>query len=499
MLDRIISGAGAVADAADRMVRVLGRSGGLFGHRPGSVLVAAVCAVLAVILVFAGLEATDNPTAASMTPDQVAKAGDLGSRTFATISGSIAATYVETFTDDNGNGTQEAGEDGISWFYFLVDPATKSGVAIRSKSAPPELYRFEAAGVVVEDAAYVTEDVSFFQEEATSLKFRLDTGKYLDTTAPVAATTPVLDLAKGIPAADTPIRIAGSRAGGYLQFCSSDANGDGACQDSEVDLWDLAVFDPVSGTGITVVVDQNPEFTPATFTGMLRRDERAVGEAKTTDGFDFSTLGLDVSDVYLLDAGSAPASAPIAFGLAALLGLLAGTILVGLAGGYLVYRKSSSTLPEPATTLGVGERIPLRVTGALRTGGGLVHVREAVADLVRFQTAGPAAQVEPGEAPGEAPGEPPQDEPPQPSEVTSTLIVERRDRPEGVAVGLGELVRVSRGTVVPFRGGRPAIRATAGTGPLLLSFDTDADRDRAVAELLDETGLEAHPSGSAHA
>jgi hypothetical protein len=29
----------------------------------------------------------------------------------------------------------------------------------------------------------------------------------------------------------------------------------------------------------------------------------------------------------------------------------------------------------------------------------------------------------------------------------------------------------------------------AGTGSLLLSFDTNAERDRAVAELLDESGL----------
>ena len=29
----------------------------------------------------------------------------------------------------------------------------------------------------------------------------------------------------------------------------------------------------------------------------------------------------------------------------------------------------------------------------------------------------------------------------------------------------------------------------AGTGPLILSFDTEDERDRVAAELLDETGL----------
>lgn len=492
MRDRLISGAGAITDLADRLVRSLGRGGGpgLLGQRPGSVLVAALCAILAGILVVAGLEGTDDPTARTMTPEQVAQAGDLGSRTYATISGSIAATYIETFADDNGNGTKDADETGIAWFYFLVDPATKAGVTIRSTTSPGELYRFDDSGIIVEDASYVAEDLSYFAEEARSLKFSLDPTKYLDTTAPVGSAQPIHDLADGIPAADTPIRIAAARAGGYLQICSGDANGDGICQDAEVDLWEVATYDPVSGKGVTALVDEDPEYSAVTFTGMLRRDERAVSEAKTTDGFDFDGLGLDVSDTYLLEAGSAPVSASLAFGLAALLGLFAGVILVGLAGGYLVYRKATGGLPDPSTTLGIGERIPLRVTGVLRTGGGLVHVREADADLVRFQTAGPPV-VSPGSATDATLFEP--------VDVESTLILERRGRAEGVALGLGELTRLSRGDVVPFRGARPAARATAGTGRLLLSFDSATERDRAVAELLDETGLIARDSGSAHA
>ena len=73
--------------------------------------------------------------------------------------------------------------------------------------------------------------------------------------------------------------------------------------------------------------------------------------------------------------------------------------------------------------------------------------------------------------------------------MPTTLVVERSGRPHGVAVGLGELQRLSSGTVMTFRAPRPALRVVVGTGPLLLSFDSDAERDRAAAELLDESGL----------
>ncbi len=228
MLDRLISGAGAIADAADRLVRTLGRGGSesLLGHRPGSVLVAAVCAIMAGILVLAGLEATDDPTALTLAPSAVAAADDLGSRTYATVSGSLANDYVETFDDTDGDGDQDDGEDAISWFYFLVDPETMSGVAVRSPASPDDQFVLDAAGVVVEDPAYVAEDASRFAATAKEEGFTLDPAKYLDATALVGATTPVHDLAVGLPAADTAIRISGTVAD-YLPVCSGDADGDG--------------------------------------------------------------------------------------------------------------------------------------------------------------------------------------------------------------------------------------------------------------------------------
>ena len=115
-------------------------------------------------------------------------------------------------------------------------------------------------------------------------------------------------------------------------------------------------------------------------------------------------------------------------------------------------------------------------------------------DLIRFVLGRPVTTSLPAEAPAGDPAsepaaagepDPTVDEPP----IATTLIVERSDTPQGVAVGLGELERLSSGQVMTLRAPRPALRVVAGTGPLFLSFDSEAERDRAAAELLDETGL----------
>ena len=82
-------------------------------------------------------------------------------------------------------------------------------------------------------------------------------------------------------------------------------------------------------------------------------------------------------------------------------------------------------------------------------------------------------------------------------DVPTTLILERLGRPEGVALGKGELKQLVSGRVLPFRGPRPALRVQAGTGTLLLSFDSKEARDRAAAELIGEAGLLIRDTGIA--
>jgi hypothetical protein len=484
MLDRLISGAGAVTDGADRSVRLLasGSRGG-FATRPGSVLVAVLLFVLAGVLVLAGLEATDPPTPVQLEPSALSRTRDLGNRTYAAMHGSISSAYVETFEDTNGNSIEDSGENGIAWYYWLVDPADRSGITVRSTRPPEAVFRFSGNGTLIREPNYPREAYSGYADEANRVGLEIEPALVLDTTNGQARPGTVVDLAAPLPEAGTVVEVSGARLGSYVGVCRHDSDSDRACDPAEEDMFEVLVFDRATRHAIRVFVAELPEFTAdATITGQLRREERAVDDAKANAGLDFSDLGLVVSDRYILDDGAAAGSATLAFALAGLLAGLAGIILIGLAGGYLIYRRSDGALPAPATTMAPGERLPLRISGLVRTTTGLEHVREEPGELVRFvlgRLVAPPEVVEPPDPP----------EPPEPSDVATTLLVERVGHQQGVAVGLGELERVSAGQVMTLRGPRPGARVSAGTGPLVLSFDTEAERDRAVAELLDETGL----------
>ena len=464
MLDRLISGAGAVTDGADRSVRLLasGTSRGIGTSRPGSVAVAVILIVLAILLVLAGLEATDPAAPASFDPSDVATARNLGDRTYATLSGALHASYVETYDDLDGDEVMDPDEDVFSWYYWLVDRSARSGVTVRSKRPPAELFTFSARGYVLAgQPGFLTSDRADLEAEAKATGLTYDPKIVIDTVRGAPDSAKPLDLAGAIPAGSTPVVVTGSRLGSWVGVCGELRANDTVCDPADEDQYEIMVFEPVSHHAVRVLVPEPPEFSDATITGSLRREERTVDDALGTPGLDFDDYDLDVSDRYVLDDGTGPKSAPLAFLAAAVLMVIAGAIIVGLAGGYLIYRKGGSGLPAPATTLEPGERLPLRITGRIRTPVGLEHVREAPGELTRFVL----------------------------SPASTTLLIERTGFPQGVALGLGELVRLSSGQVMALRGPRPALRVVAGTGPILLSFDASADRDRAAAELLDESGL----------
>jgi hypothetical protein len=510
VIDRLISGAGALTDLGDRIVRALlsgGATQGLVRARPSPVPLAALAAVIAVVLTATGFEANDNPTAVTFKPADLASSSDIGRRTYASMDGRVVFAWVETYADKNDNGKKDADETGQEWFYFLVGDDGRSGVTVRSARPPEEVFRFEGRGTLVSDSAFVGEDAEIFRDTIRTEGLALEPTVYVDTWTPPAGAPADFDWSRpAVPGNTVSIRGA---AMDILSYCTEDRNGNGACDDDEIDAWDLLVADPASRKAMIVAVAASVELWDAAFTGMLREDPTAIKEAKTVDGYDFASLGLNISDRYLLDDGRAPASAPAAFIGAAIAAAIAGLLLIGLVGGYLVYRRSPTGLPgSPRTSMRVGDRIPLRVTGKLMSPAGLVHVREAAGELARVPVAPPSAtegieppaEVDAEVTAGEAPGDDPfaredpfarDDAPP------STVIVERPGKSQGLALGRGELTRISAGRVVPFRGPKPALRVMAGTGALLLSFGSEADRDRAAAELMAESRLSRGSDGVA--
>ncbi len=545
MLDRLISGAGALTDRADRLVRALtsGRGPDVMGNRPGSVLVIVILIVGTVVFGLVALESTDNPTPRAIAPANVATSDDIGRRVYATIEGVVADNFVETFPDDDGDGVQDEDETGDAWYYFLVDESGK-GVTVRSTRKPVDIYRYTATGVVVRDPEYVSVDVTQFGQLEGTSGIELDDTFYLDASTEPPGSPQPLDLSAEMPAPGTAVTVTGPYIG-WLDVCSGDADGDGECEESEFDAIDAFIAHPGSGRAITVLQADQPEPVPVQFTGMLRDEAASIRDAKSTRDLDFDSLGITVSDRYLLDDQATPASAGLSLGLAILAGLLAAILAIGLVGGYLVFRRSKRPLPSGGRTMGPGDEIPVHLTGALRWEGGLIHVREAKGRLLRFPLEPPAEAVAPAEPaepeataeetpapepepsmsePEAAPAEPEapvpweasatpaipswssvvqstvetaSDAPAPRSDVPTTLIVERFGKPEGVALGKGELKQLVSGRVMPFRGPRPALRVQAGTGTLLLSFDSKEARDRAAAELIGEAGLLIRDTGIA--
>ena len=358
MLDRLISGAGALTDRADRLVRALtsGRGPDVMGNRPGSVLVIVILIVGSVVFGLLALESTDNPTPRAIAPAEVASADDIGRRVYATIEGVVAnETYVETFPDDDGDGIQDADETGDAWYYFLVDESG-SGVTVRSTRHPDDIYRYTATGVVVRDPEYVSVDVAQFGQLEGSSGIELDDTFYLDASSAPPGSPQPLDLSAEMPAPGTAVTITGPDIG-WLDVCSGDADGDGECEESEFDAIDAFIADPGSGRAITVLqADDQPAPVPVQFTGMLRDEAASIRDAKSTRDLDFDSLGITVSDRYLLDDQATPASAGLSLGLAILAGLLAAILAIGLVGGYLVVPTVEATASIGRPDHGTGRR-----------------------------------------------------------------------------------------------------------------------------------------------
>ena len=97
MLDRLISGAGAITDLFDRGVRAIARSAGsrVADTRPGSALVAVALALLALGLGVVGFESGSTGGPRTLGAADVAAGDGLGERAYATVTGHQSRATVQ--------------------------------------------------------------------------------------------------------------------------------------------------------------------------------------------------------------------------------------------------------------------------------------------------------------------------------------------------------------------------------------------------------------------
>ena len=116
MIDRLLSGAGAVSHYADRIVRAFARGEGASTRRVGLVL-AAILGIGGLGGLALAAENAGDRTLRELTAADVA-GGDHGDRAYTTIAGGLVSAYIETFRDDNADGQQQPDEKGQAWYYF---------------------------------------------------------------------------------------------------------------------------------------------------------------------------------------------------------------------------------------------------------------------------------------------------------------------------------------------------------------------------------------------
>ena len=470
MLDRMISGAGAVTDAADRSVRLLasGSRRGLATTRPGSVVVAAILLVLAACSSLAGLEATDPRDAGRRsTPPAVADGRDLGEPDLRDAQRVARhAAWVETYEDVNDNGVEDADERRHAWYYWLVDPTGQGGRdGPDRRDRPRRSSRSTASGTLVDRAAAISNGT-------TSRTVRRGDRRSGCRSSPTSSSTPTGGRRRQRHAARSGRDAPGQRDAGRRVRRADRVVARGLHQRRRRrrrvrPRRGGPVRDPRLRPGVRSTPSASSSTTSRSSSRRRRSPvapPRGTRRGRVRDDRRPRLRRATISSSrrpYILDDGTAPRSAPLAFVLAAVLAgrrrdhpRRAGRRLPHLSPWR---RRGSRRRPRRS---GPASALPLRITGVVRTPTGLEHVREAPGELIRFVLGRAGPPPDRGARPPRptvARGRPPTDPPSSSGRAT------RRASP----LGLGELVRLSSGrghgaSAAP----GPALRVVAGTGPL---------------------------------
>ena len=350
MLDRLISGAGAVTDGADRSVRAAGaaaRAAASATTRPGSVARRRGLLVVAGRApVVAGLEATDPSTPAdARRPAEVAR---VGGRSATGPTRRSTASLLDDLRRDlqrrqRATGSRTPTSTASPGIYWLVDPRRP---ARRDRpldaAAGGDLHVRRVAGSSSTTPSYRrARTPSCFDDEVEPRRahdrpgdrHRRDRRRSGDDRAarPRPDRCPA-DGHAGRGRAARGLGVVSSRSARH------DPTATGAATTTSSDRVEVARLRPgVPARDPGPRPTSRPSSRDATLTGLLRREERAVDDAQTTDGPRLRRRSTSTSrTAYVLDDGVPPGErAARVRARRWCSSALAGVILVGLAGGYL--------------------------------------------------------------------------------------------------------------------------------------------------------------------
>ena len=399
MLDRLISGAGAVTDAADRSVRlhrerlapgVRGDPTRLDPRRRACCSSWPPCSCWP-----ASRPPTRRVPVRSRARRRRRRRGRCRTGPTRRSAGRSTPIYVETYVDDNGNDIAGSGRDRRSpGIYWLVDPADRTGVTVRSTRPPTEVLTWDGRGIVAHRPRLPDRGLPGLPRRAGPERDHARAGRAHRHDRPGRpGRSPPID-AQRVRSRPTgqPVAVSGSRLGEYLGVCTTRPEPRRAVRrrprrsatrsssstrraSSGVPGARARPARVRGGDDDRAAASRGADRRPCPVGRRSRLRRRSTCGSRTATS-STSRPGAGERAAGVRAGRRARRASPVA-------------IVIGLAGGYLVYRRSAGRCRRPRPRWRPGERIPLRITGIVLTPTGRLHVREVPGELVRFVARSP--------------------------------------------------------------------------------------------------------------
>lgn len=408
-------------------------------------IVIGILLLLAVVpLVFAGLELIIHRTSAKELVDRVTGP----SIALVELDGLAQLPPIPAAPRDDGTPMR---------YYFVRDSAAgRDVVAVRSDLTPGELMTREVTGVIVQDADRLAFDAQALAARGASVDVASLGGRYLREDPAAGDATEIAASEMGAHAPGAIVRV-------RLRFSSFAVSGCGSSGDDPCEVAALAAgrahfdhlaFDAVSGAPLIVRNAHPAAVVPMRVFGTQVTDRDPIDALfGSTPGSILGGWGRELRTAWIDRDPDLPVDRPWLAPLVLL--ALAALLFVGRRIGYPLFRPTAASVAaDPASGIPTGA-VGVVASGRLsRASGGPIDVDRAPGRLT--------------------------------ASADWNTVELHLDGPDGpirsvITRALREVSAVERGDLVHVHGREPALALHWFGNDVLLTFETDEDRDRAAA------------------